>query len=304
MRPNTCGLPKFTNKKITKRSEITTQLIQAEEESQEASEINYHEDEAAAANISYACFPEHRFEIQEVHFDECVDDCIKAEIFQDGEKELDVEILQNDEKVPLCDDIIIEEHLEDTLCDDHIELQVSDNEVTEDSTHYFDINNEQYCCRLCPKIYLKKNVIIKHLKNEHQIILEDFMYDDNTNNRYRKPQKNQNFSCKFCPKKFTSSKLAEKHEMNHGEDGLLIYKCSCCPIYFDTQLKMKNHQNSEHESRLTCNIEKCLRKFDHPEKLLSHKKYAHINRVTKKKNSYVCTLCGRSCFFIEKKNYY
>lgn len=192
--------------------------------------------------------------------------------------------------------------MDDSSCDDsNVELQMNDVEVEmiEDINHYFDVIGEQYCCKLCPKMYLKKNISIKHLKIEHQITLKNFIYD-NTNNRYRKPHKNQTFSCNVCPKKFTSAKLAEKHEMNHGDDGSLIYKCSCCPLYFDTQLKMEIHQNTAHESRLTCNIVDCLRKFDHPEKLLSHKKYAHFSRVTKKKYVFVCTLCGRSFFCLNQ----
>lgn len=293
IRPETCGLPKFTNKKKTKRVDVqqvkTRQITISEiKEIKSAPPIDNEASywEAEVINHEY-------MEPQEIP----IDDYSKIE--------LEVEILQEAEKEPLetfdDDDDVIEEHLDDNLCDEIQSTEVT-FELTEDIKLYFDLNKQQYCCKLCPKMYTTKNVATKHLKNEHRIVLDNFIYE-NTNNRYRKPQKSQNFACKSCPKKFTSAKLAEKHEKCHGDDGLLIYKCSCCPLYFDTQLNVISHQNSEHENRLKCNIEDCSRKFDHPEKLLSHKKYAHLTRAVQKKNVFVCKLCGRSCLFFIEKNY-
>lgn len=165
----------------------------------------------------------------------------------------------------------------------------------EEMTNYVNIINGSFHCKLCPKIYQKKNITVKHLKTEHKILLLSYNYDNS--NRYRKPQKQLEWKCKFCPKRYTSKKLTERHEKLHGPNGDLIYKCSCCVQYFREFFEMEEHQNALHEDRLKCSVDNCGKQFDHPEKLVSHTKYAHKARTTlMKKYLFMCQLCGELKF--------
>lgn len=173
---------------------------------------------------------------------------------------------------------------------EHLNNSIENEELSQ----YLEINDQSYGCKLCPKIYHKKIISIKHLKKEHNILIKSFNYDDK--NRYRKTQRDQSFLCIYCPKKFTSEKMMIRHQIVHGPYGNLIHKCSCCSMWFENLTELENHQSTAHEDRLKCC--KCSKKFDQPEKLLSHKKYAHSEKnavTTKKKYVFVCTLCGRSC---------
>lgn len=158
---------------------------------------------------------------------------------------------------------------------------------------YFDIvDGLSFHCKFCPKIYQKRNITMKHLKVEHGIVIEDYNYDNS--NRYRKPQKDLNWKCQFCSKRYTSKRLAVRHEIAHGPNGGLTHKCSCCAIYFQTTEERDSHQFSAHEDRLICKIESCKKRFDNPEKLVSHTKYAHTNKkMSIKKYIFVCQLCGK-----------
>lgn len=303
LRLDTCGLPKFTNKKIFKQNNTSSEILKSEKEaSQNITQQNEIEETQEVSTENFIVekvdleTPESDFLIQEVHVEEL--DLIDA----------DLKIISNNEmnSQEVEEELIMkEEHLDDNeiyfeSIDGNIEINedIDTKNENEDIDKYIEINNDQqYCCKLCPKIYQKKNISMKHLINEHQIELENFVFQQS--NRYRKSQKPHAFSCKneFCKKKFTSPKLAEKHEINHGKEGNLVFKCSCCRLYFQTQSEVESHQNEVHEDRLKCSIDDCLRQFNSPEQLLSHKKYAHSSKsVTKKKYLFKCTLCGRSCY--------
>lgn len=193
------------------------------------------------------------------------------------------------------EDVIIESSELFVVDKDYIEPSAVES-VTEDQEFrdYVDVDdNASYSCKLCPKIYQKRNITVKHLRTEHQIILSNYIYDNS--NRYRKPQKDLDWKCCFCPRKYTSKRLVQRHELFHGPKGDLLFKCTCCPVYFQSLSKMESHQNSEHEDRLLCKVEGCHKRFDHPEKLLSHTKYSHSAKKTAvKKYNFVCQLCGRA----------
>lgn len=323
IRPDTCGAPQFTNKKITKNPEAFSTAMKTEEQQVpsyyeiallENSENNIEENENIIAmteeenyiidHHQYVIMPDNEHLIQEQleTFTQKEADLISVDIvesIQKNEEELDDNLI-----------VVEEEHLEnfyeedDNQSQDEIMVESEEisgecatkNENDEEFEKYFEVNNsdQKFSCRQCPKIYQTRNISIKHLKNDHQIELPNYIYN-HMNNRYRTTRKEQKFSCQFCHRKFTSNKLTKKHELNHGVDGKLIFKCSCCQLYFETQSEVESHQNYEHEDRLKCNIDGCSRKFDHPEKLLSHKKYAHtLKNAMRKKYVYYCSLCGRS----------
>lgn len=284
IRPDTCGQPIYTNKKVTKRTDIQI--------STKTSPLKDIEVEREA-----------KIEIISIEIQKCEDLIQENVLIEQDTDIMNVEFPETQQQ----NVEFIEDHLEDNLYesnnyDDEVAYEENVNkqalENDDNIDEYLLINDQQqYCCKLCPKIYQKKNISIKHLKKDHQIELKNYNYE-NTSNRYRKPQRDLAFSCKYCRRKFTSAKLLEKHQINHGVDGNLIYKCSCCRLYFETQTEVESHQNSVHEDRLKCNIADCSKRFDHPEKLLSHKKYAHSSKknVVRKKYIFMCTRCGRSCF--------
>lgn len=189
-----------------------------------------------------------------------------------------------------CDEVKIENENEKFA----IERVFNDANEDDELSNYVDVvNDSNFSCKLCPKIYQKKNITVKHLRSEHQIVLQNYNYDNS--NRYRKPQKELDWRCQFCPRKYTSKRLVERHEKVHGPDGSRLHKCSCCLLYFPTLDEMETHQYSEHKDRLVCKVENCTKRFDHPEKLVSHTKYAHSNKKgSMKKYNFVCQLCGKS----------
>ena len=225
---------------------------------------------------------------------------------EEREKQLQIQNgMKKEQEILIEEDFFIDsEIIEDETIDENVEeaetffvedisLKVK-CEYEEELQNYVDIvNDSNFQCKLCPKIYQKQNITVKHLKTEHQITLQNYNYDDS--NRHRKPQKELNWKCQFCPKKYTSKRIVEKHEKAHGTKGDLLHKCTCCPLYFLTVIEMEAHQYSEHEDRLVCKVEDCNKRFDSPEKLLSHSKYAHMNRkASLKKYNFVCQLCGKS----------
>ncbi|CAG9803055.1 unnamed protein product [Chironomus riparius] len=327
VRPNTCGLPIFTNKKICKRagvkcikgkapviivdsdslnvqqdpvnqiitSDIQNEIVLVQEENQE---LPYNDHQYI---VIAECQNPTEADIQSMK-----DDFTKKEMEVFDFMTFDMRNIQEQEQYIDNEQEMIVEELTDgsEYLDEDYEgknpeiktnMENSSNNIDDanEILQYLTIANEQFQCKLCPKIYSKRNISIKHLKKEHKIVINSFNYDNA--NRYRKPQKNQVWKCKYCPKKYTSAKTVEKHEKVHGKDGNLIHKCTCCSLYFCTIDEMENHQFESHADRLVCDIEDCQKRFDHPEKLFSHKKYSHSEKKYQpKKYSFVCTVCGRN----------
>lgn len=306
VRPDTCGKEEFKIQKINNRARVKLEknvttvtlpindmIIQDPIVYEEV--LTYDVNNQIKLDNGYL-IPNETF--QEVQVEDCMLDMMEK-IHEDNSQQDEVE-----EHLEFTEHNSIELENEEKFTESSESVQNS-HPILEDEeiSQFMELKEDNYCCKLCPKIYQKKFISIKHLKKDHNILIPSFDYDDS--NRYRKPQKNQSFPCKYCPKKFTSSKLVDRHQIDHGPSGNLIHKCSCCPLWFESLAKLEIHQISNHEDRLKCN--NCMRKFDHPEKLLSHKKYAHSgkNAVTKK-YVFVCTLCGRSHSFslialLEKK---
>lgn len=160
------------------------------------------------------------------------------------------------------------------------------------------VNGSSFQCQLCPKIYQKRNITVMHLKTEHQIVLSNYIYDGH--NRHRRPQKDLNFKCRFCPRSYTSRKFVERHEILHGPAGDLVHKCSCCQLYFENDERLVEHQIAEHNDKLVCQADNCGKRFDHPEKLIGHVRYAHSKKTLVRKYNFVCERCGKfSCQLIE-----
>lgn len=326
MRPNTCGLPIFTNKKICKRagvkcskgkapviivdspivqqdpdnqiitSDIQNDIILVQEEKQELPYndhqyivITESQNQTEADIQSMKDFTKKEMEVFNfMNFD--MRNIQEQEQFIETEQEMIVEELI-DESGYLEDDYEGNYEAIDEINETENVISKSDDE--NEILQYLTIDNDQFQCKLCPKIYSKQNISIKHLKKEHKIVINSFNYDNA--NRYRKPQKNQIWKCKYCPKKYTSAKTVERHEKVHGKDGNLIHKCPCCSLYFHTIQEMENHQFESHADRLVCDVENCHKRFEHPERLLSHKKYSHSEKkYHPKKYLFVCTVCGRN----------
>lgn len=221
----------------------------------------------------------------------------QLQLQNESTKEQQQEVLIDDNFYIDSEDIIEDETIDEAeaiLVHEDIYFSAKD-ECAEELEKYVEfISENSFQCRLCPKIYQKRNITIKHLKSEHQIVIHNYVYDNS--NRYRKtPQKDLNWKCRFCPKRYTSKRLVQRHENVHGPNGDLLYKCSCCTLYFQSIIEMETHQFCEHEDRLVCKDEHCGKRFDHPEKLVSHTKYAHSSKKSVvKKYNFVCQLCGES----------
>ncbi|XP_070491850.1 zinc finger protein 420-like [Chironomus tepperi] len=343
VRPNTCGLPIFTNQKICKRagvkcpkgkapdiivdssnvqqdsvtSDIQTEIVLIQEEKQELpyddhqyivitesqnpSEADIQQNMKDFTKKEMEVFDFMSFDIRHVQEqDQQTENVQEQDQYTENEQKQEPDTENAQEMI--VEELIDEpeyldesfegsyEAIEETNETDNI-IEMIDDEF--EILQYLTIDNDQFLCKLCPKIYSKRNISVKHLKKEHKIVLSNFNYDNT--NRYRKPQKNQVWKCKYCPKKYTSAKTVERHEKVHGKDGNLIHKCTCCTLYFQTIEDMEDHQFQSHTDRLVCDIQDCLKRFDNPEKLFSHKKYSHSeNKYQPKKYSFVCSVCGRN----------
>ena len=73
-----------------------------------------------------------------------------------------------------ANDIKTDEDVEETIVFEKLESSECDDEFQ----NYVEVISESsFQCKLCPKIYQRKNITAKHLKVEHQIILKDYNYD-------------------------------------------------------------------------------------------------------------------------------
>ncbi|KAG5667026.1 hypothetical protein PVAND_015028 [Polypedilum vanderplanki] len=345
IRPTTCGLPIFTNKKICKRAGVkcekgkpsvivvdSTPII--EEQPQHIELEPQHVEIESQQPVTYSDHQYISILVENSNQQESiiedfskkemdVFDFIGIEIKNMQEQEererqqklLEEQEIQEQEQFMVISEEIQEENDDGEELIEYLDEHEQQQEENEDESEEFIIDEQfetipqkeeteefeyldtstdgLFKCKLCPKIYQKKNISINHLKKEHKIVIKTFNYD--ITNRYRKPQKSPKWKCKFCPKKYISSKMVERHEKVHGKNGKLLFKCPCCAFYFSSFDEVENHQFEAHAERLVCDIEDCKKKFDHPDKLLSHKKYSHSNRKqTTKKYVFVCTLCGRN----------
>lgn len=326
VRPNTCGLPVFTNKKICKRAGVKctkgkppviivdSSNIQQDQVNQivisdTQNEIVLVQEKQELPNNDHQYIVITESQNPTESDIQSMKDFTKKEMEVIGFMNFDIknsiqeqEQYTENEQEMIVEELIDEsgyleenfgesyEAIEETNETEHVISKIDDeNEILQ----YLTIDNDQFQCKLCPKLYSKKNISIKHLKKEHKIIISSFNYDNS--NRYRKPQKNPIWKCKYCPKKYTSAKMVERHEKVHGKEGNLIHKCNCCSLYFRTTDEMENHQIESHADRLVCDVEDCQKRFDHPEKLFSHKKYSHSEKkLQPKKYSFVCAVCGRN----------
>lgn len=214
-----------------------------------------------------------------------------AEIFEEPEIEAieihETSIESIEELEP--EEVYLMDAIEEDDAVDSLETIIIINNEEEFFNHVDIVNESNFQCKYCPKIYQKMNISVKHIKVEHGIVLSSYNYDNA--NRYRIPQKTLDWKCSYCPRRYTSKRLAERHEAVHGPEGGLIFKCSCCVIHFKTSDEMEAHQTAEHEDRLLC--KKCNKRFDHPDKLSSHMKYAHSSIKSLKKYNFYCQLCGK-----------
>ncbi|CRL04976.1 CLUMA_CG018193, isoform A [Clunio marinus] len=346
VRPTSCGLPIYTNRKIFKRAgvkckgDFPTVIINndlqttfSEQQNENVEEIIYDQEYQEASEMIVDPMTDHQYvsiktsldmDIIEEKKDLDVFDYIGYEIKNIEEKEreeqqkkdaidYDIEIESKAEVFPETVEEFVQDFIalnQDSYSDDHLNNEVIEDDAIvietyeeifeseqlydEDSelAEYIEIvNASSFQCKFCPKIYQKKNITIKHLKTEHQIVIQNYNYDNT--NRYRKPQKELMFKCFFCPKRYTSMRLMERHQKVHGPEGNLIHKCSCCVKYFETNEERNSHQINEHENRLKC--DECNKIFEQPDKLVSHMKYAHLGKkLSVKKYNFVCQLCGRN----------
>ncbi|XP_037045927.1 zinc finger protein 665-like [Bradysia coprophila] len=153
-----------------------------------------------------------------------------------------------------------------------------------------EMNTTLYRCELCPKMYILQGAYKTHLKTEHGMLKVPKVEETITKkSKVAKPE----VVCQYCHKKYTSSNLLEKHEKVHGENGTLIYKCSCCSMWFASTTECENHQNELHKDKLFC--KPCNKMFKEPDNLVAHNRYSHSNVPhSPKKYTFVCPNCGRN----------
>lgn len=359
VRTATCGLPKYTNKKISKRAGVKVEkkeVVEDELEDQPAELVQedaemapvYFIDEKleaieteAVAEVEASSFDtsqmhivDHQYVSSDLQQSTQMEDYSRKEMdvfdyigieikniqeqeerekllqLQTEAEELKSEVaaeeyMPGDASGPLVPadhqvevgEFIIEEIEESFVDQDDEPGTITIERVTdikaeqcEELSSFVDLDNEcGFQCKLCPKVYQTINITAMHLKSVHNVKLHNYNYD--SHNRYRRPQKVPSFRCRFCPKLYTSEKFANRHEILHGPAGSLVHKCSCCPLYFETEERMEEHQHLEHEDKLIC--KDCGKWFDHPEKVAGHVRYAHAKKVVVKKYNFVCQLCGK-----------
>lgn len=68
--------------------------------------------------------------------------------------------------------------------------------------------------------------------------------------------KGKTATCKYCKKEYSNFKWLFKHEQEHvdfdvKDEELVLHKCSVCRKGFETDFKLKQHQEEEHVRELS-----------------------------------------------------
>ncbi|KAJ6642937.1 Zinc finger protein, partial [Pseudolycoriella hygida] len=149
-----------------------------------------------------------------------------------------------------------------------------------------------YKCELCPKMYVLQGAYKTHLKSEHNIGIWKNVNEGKPTTKKTKTAKRE-LACHYCFKKYTSANLLEKHEKVHGENGTLIFKCSCCSTWLNSAVECESHQSELHKDKLFC--KQCNKMFKEPDNLVAHNRYSHSDVPhSPKKYTFVCPNCGRN----------
>ncbi|KAL3862166.1 hypothetical protein ACJMK2_008153 [Sinanodonta woodiana] len=114
-----------------------------------------------------------------------------------------------------------------------------------DSNTFFEMQGENYCCKLCDKVFNYKNGIIRHLRLTHG--------------------KEKPFECNICHRRFGYKNILMEHQNIHF--GIKPYACTLCDKRFAARSNLVQHKMI-HRKPFSCQI--CSKRFDKSEQLQRH----------------------------------
>ena len=146
-------------------------------------------------------------------------------------------------------------------------------EKLETSNNHEIFDREELKCTYCPKDFVSKGQLTKHLKTVHQII--------------------RNHKCMKCDKAFLRQKHLKEHILRLHESKR-DFLCQECKSTFKTKGDLKMHFNVHLNSRkYKCDL--CVKTFRNLSTLKEHTKGVHDNT-----KDFKCDQCEKSFTFISK----
>ncbi|XP_055593159.1 zinc finger protein 135-like isoform X2 [Uranotaenia lowii] len=172
---------------------------------------------------------------------------------------------------------------------DTLQQEIESQRVLFDS-NIITVTEDIFRCLHCPQQYSSQFLAGRHLQRDHGLELNQLL--DTLRYGAGRPREKK-FQCRLCGRLYANEKALEKHIPLHGPDGILIFKCSCCPTWFASEEEATSHALETHRDKLECQFcGKIHRDYEH---LKSHVQKYHVDDPEKPKpvNIYVCNKCGK-----------
>jgi KRAB domain-containing zinc finger protein len=154
--------------------------------------------------------------------------------------------------------------------------------------------SKHYQCDLCPKLFLTKFSLERHMVSHNQNI-DAFKHLTCkkchtrlfTRTRFLRHINHPGRKCYACDEKFSCPKLMRNHKKEH-QIGKMFH-CTKCNYKGKSKQNLYEHMKI-HFKKFSCKL--CDKKFPTSNKLNEHVKYTHHNEIKKFK----CEICGHSFF--------
>jgi len=154
-----------------------------------------------------------------------------------------------------------------------------------------------YDCSICEEKYVSVRGLAKHESTKHgmqiskidkkcPVCLEAFESRTKMMKHYTSSHpESKIYNCSLCDEHYLNVKGLQKHIFRTHERKITGLGCSFCGKDFESKQELKNHIDTEHETR-EYECTKCDAKFRSQEGLQSHIEYVHEGK------RYQCTTCG------------
>lgn len=144
-----------------------------------------------------------------------------------------------------------------------------------------------FCCDLCPRSFIQKRILGKHIKQVH-LKFQPFQCKNCEYNSFEKGNLNKHMKlhgskseCKVCHEFVTSLKM-KNHLKTHWKD---LRTCSVCQKVFVNRFSLKNHFKAVHfrSTRMFCDL--CPKVYFTKQSISSHMRTVHSKKL------FACNVC-------------
>lgn len=160
-----------------------------------------------------------------------------------------------------------------------------------------DLNEKNFICKICNKIYKTNHSLLSHMKNIHSAKhINEQLECDFCKKKYAGLNSlkvhmqryhlsdNKRFECDVCQKKFLYQSYLEIHKKNHSDSK--CYFCELCGQGFKYKKSLVSHEQSHLGiKKFKCDV--CEQSFNHTGDFKIHK------RLHTGERPYVCKICDQ-----------